>query len=85
MADFQSKVIAALQGKIPGTGPVCPMCRTADWAVQPGVYWIQERIRSGWTESVSQGLPSAALVCKNCGNTQYINLLVLGNQFKEYL
>jgi hypothetical protein len=80
---LQSRVIAALDKKIPKAA--CPLCDKQDWAVQPSVYWFQESFRSEHVQSTGQGLASAALVCKNCGNTQFINLLVLGWDLKELL
>jgi hypothetical protein len=80
---LQSKIIAALDGKMPRAA--CPLCHAQNWAVQPYVYWFQERFRSERVESTGQGLASAALVCTNCGNTQFINLVVFGDEFKEFM
>jgi hypothetical protein len=80
MAEFQSKVIAALQRSIPGSK--CPLCGHSDWAVQGGVYWFKESIRTPFAESNAPALPSAAMVCKVCGNTHFINLQILGPEFK---
>jgi hypothetical protein len=43
---------------------------------------FRQHIRTSGVESIGNALPSAALVCKVCGNTQFINLLTFGNTFK---
>jgi hypothetical protein len=77
---FQDRFIAALQDKIPNSR--CPLCQSSDWEVQPGTYLFPQHIRTNFSESYENSLPSGALVCKVCGNTQFVNLLVYGDLFK---
>jgi hypothetical protein len=80
MESFQDRLIAALQETIPNSK--CPLCQTSDWEVSPGTFTFRQHVRAGGSESIGNALPSAALVCKFCGNTQFINLLIYGNKFK---
>lgn len=76
MATLQERIITALNKKIPGA--VCPLCKVSNWAVQPSVFYHHEEFRSGSTTAISaRSLPTAALVCQNCGNTHFISLAVL--------
>jgi hypothetical protein len=82
MESFQDRFIKAIAGKIPNSK--CPLCQSSDWAVQPGVF----RFRQGQKNEFGglyygDALPSAALVCNICGNTQFVNVLAYGDQFKN--
>jgi len=88
MADqssFQSKVIAALQEKIPS--PQCPLCGHSDWEVPPGAFTFRYQMRSEYGTSMhASAHPCAAMICKTCGNTHFISLAVLlPSLAKEYL
>jgi hypothetical protein len=83
MESFQERFISVVEPRIAKAD--CPLCHTNDWSVQPGVYYLRQHVKTESGESWGYNLPSAALVCKSCGNTQFINLLVYGNIFKEYL
>ena len=76
---FQDRFIKAITERIPNSR--CPLCQSSDWEVQPGVYTFRERTMMGFSSSVGNGLPSGALVCKVCGNTQFVSLLIFGDQF----
>lgn len=82
MESFQDRFIKAIQDKIADSQ--CPLCRSSDWAVQPGVYLFRQHIKTV-TGSSFQGdaLPSAALVCNVCGNTQFVSVLHYGDQFRK--
>jgi hypothetical protein len=80
MESFQDRLIAALQDRIPNSR--CPLCQQSDWEVAPGTYLFRQHIHTPGGESIGNALPSGALVCKVCGNTQFVNLLVYGDAFK---
>jgi hypothetical protein len=82
MESFENRVIKAITEKM-GTDVRCPLCRVSDWAVQPGIYRFKQHVRTESLESYGDALPSAALVCKNCGNTHFLNLIAYGDTFKE--
>ena len=83
MESFQDRIIKALRARIGDA--ICPMCRRSDWAVQDGVFRFKVHIKTEHGESWGDALPSAALVCNICGNTQFINLLLFGDMFKGYI
>jgi hypothetical protein len=76
MPTLQERVITELNKKIPGAK--CPLCGVTNWAVQPSTFYHHEEFRSGsTTASSARSLPTAALVCQNCGNTHFISLAIL--------
>jgi hypothetical protein len=81
MESFQDRFIKAIESKIADSQ--CPLCRSSDWAVQPGVYWFRQQIISQYQSSYSDALPSAALVCNVCGNIQFVSVLHYGDEFKQ--
>jgi hypothetical protein len=72
--NVQQHVIQKLGRKAPNAK--CPLCGVSNWGVQAGVYYFAEATQHTYM-SASNSLPCAALVCQNCGNTHFINLLVL--------
>jgi hypothetical protein len=72
---YFDRVLAALNRKIPQ--PTCPLCGVSSWAVQDGIFTFHQEIKTQYVSSIGRGLPCAALVCQNCGNTHFINLAVL--------
>jgi hypothetical protein len=80
MESFQDRFIKVLQQRIPNSH--CPLCQSSDWAVQPGVYTFRAHVKTESGESYGTGLPSAALVCNVCGNTQFVNVFTYGDAFK---
>jgi hypothetical protein len=81
MESFQDRFIKAISAKIPNSR--CPLCLSSDWAVQPEVYWFKQHTKTTYSEGWDNGLPSAALVCNVCGNTQFVNVLAYGDAFKK--
>jgi hypothetical protein len=76
MPTLQERIIIAISKKAPGA--VCPLCKVSNWAVQPSIFYHHEEFSSGSTTAISaRSLPTAALVCQNCGNTHFISLTVL--------
>jgi hypothetical protein len=81
MESFQDRFIKAVQKRIPDSR--CPLCQSSDWEVEPGVFNFRERVRSQYTDITGSALPSAALVCKVCGNVQFVSLAVYGDEFTQ--
>ena len=76
MPTLQERIIVAFSKKV--ASPVCPLCKVSNWAVQPSIFYHHEEFSSGSTTAISaRSLPTAALVCQNCGNTHFISLTVL--------
>lgn len=81
MESFQDRFIAAIEKKIPKSH--CPLCQSFDWAVEPGVYSFRQHISTEGGESYSNSLHSAALVCRVCGNVQFVSLASFGDLFRR--
>ncbi len=81
MESFADRFIKAVEKKIPNSK--CPLCQSSDWAVQPGIYRFRQQIKTPSHSSFGDALPSAALVCNVCGNTQFVSVLVYGDEFKN--
>jgi hypothetical protein len=81
MENFPERFIKAVQERIPDSR--CPLCKSSDWEVQPGVYRFRQGIKSQYGASYGEGLPSAALVCRVCGDVQFVSLLAYGDDFKR--
>jgi hypothetical protein len=81
MESFQDRFIKAIERVVQNSR--CPLCQSSNWALQPGVYRFRQHIKTESGDSYGEALPSAALVCNVCGNTQFINVLHYGDQFKR--
>jgi hypothetical protein len=81
MESFQDRFIRAIEKRIPNSR--CPLCQSSDWAVEPAIVRFRQQIKSDHVTSYGEGLPSAALVCNVCGNTQFVNVLTYGDEFKK--
>ena len=81
MESFSERFIKAIQDKI--SDSTCPLCKSSDWEVESGVYRFRRHMRSDSGSSSGDALPSAALICKVCGNIQFISVLAYGDAFKR--
>jgi hypothetical protein len=62
---------------------ICPICRRNSWAI--GAY-VQLPITADPRQAPFGGstFPTVAVFCNTCGNTQLINLLVLGFTAEDF-
>jgi hypothetical protein len=74
--DFREKVLAALAQKWPN--PSCDICGHNNWAVVDQAVSIQVTDLSGSVSIPPPQIPSAGLVCNNCGNIRLFALGALG-------
>ncbi len=56
----------------------CAVCGHKAWTLADGMLTLPVRDSLDVLNSGDRVLPSAAIVCDNCGNTHLLNLLVLG-------
>jgi hypothetical protein len=78
------RIIEAINKR--ASNPTCPLCGSTDFTLTDGV--VQLEVTPFHTPRMARPmprfglsystLPSATLVCQTCGNTLFINLLVLG-------
>lgn len=73
----KERIISALKERAPQAG-ACPVCHRTQWTISEGMVYltIQQQTRS--INIGGPGYPMAAIICTNCGNTQFLNLIVLG-------
>ena len=71
------RIIEAIQAKMGGQTAHCTICGNNTWGVDGYVATV---LGDGPLEIRISGnvLPMVALSCRNCGNTNFLNLLVLG-------
>jgi predicted nucleic-acid-binding Zn-ribbon protein len=73
----QNKVLEVIKVKM--ERGICPGCGHTGWTLQDGlVYLTLQPSAGGALRSDGPSLPSIALVCKTCGNTQLFNAFVVG-------
>jgi hypothetical protein len=78
----RDRLVALLAGK--GGPKTCELCGAAEW--QMGEHLVSplivNRIETGIRMDLTGRVhTSALLICKNCGNTKFLNLNVLGGRF----
>ena len=76
--EVRTRVLAAIRAKLPIIG-ACPLCHTAAWTVADGffVFPQMDTLDAGLIIG-GPALPNVAIVCQTCGNTQFLNVVVLG-------
>jgi hypothetical protein len=74
----KKEILAKILEKTKGQLGVCPICRNPQWTLNDGIVSliVQENVH----HMVIGGptLPCVSMTCVNCGNTQLLNLLILG-------
>ena len=79
-ASFTESEIMQLMGFLAGKGAAkaCRYCGGADYAVTPA--HVPAGVGADGNVKV---IPMGVLMCKNCGNTQFFNLIVAGMSVTE--
>ena len=77
--ETSDRILAAIDERLPEgrVGP-CPICGTTDWKLASGFVVLKVEARVRGMAFGGPAIPCAAIVCKNCGNTHLMNLVVLG-------
>ena len=57
---------------------VCPMCGKKEWNVVPDIHTLLGVDEEGNMTYGGKFIPLVAVVCKNCGNTVFVNPIVTG-------
>ncbi len=73
--DFKDRLLAELSKR--GINPECECCRKNDWTVIDQAVSVQITDLSGSVRIPAPEVPSAGLVCNNCGNIRLFALGVL--------
>lgn len=74
-SDYRNKLLAALQER--GVEGKCGLCGHNDWAVIDQAVSVQITDLSGSFQIPPPQIPSAGLICNNCGNIRLFSLAVL--------
>jgi hypothetical protein len=78
--EIQQRILLAIQARAPAMSG-CPVCRVGRWTLIDGIVKLPVITDPKQFPNVVLGgatLPTVALVCNNCGNTIFMNLMVLG-------
>ena len=74
--NFQQKVIEAINKK--KIKPNCEVCSQNNWSVADQAVTLLASNLEGGFSLPPPNIPTAALVCNNCGNVRLFSLSVLG-------
>lgn len=73
----RERIVAAVTERAPQMG-ACPVCLKMQWTIGEGMVYLTIQQKPGLVNLGGPGYPCAAIICSNCGNTQLLNLRVLG-------
>ncbi len=79
------RITEALQQKIGDRELRCPLCQHEQWQIPPSFLPLTLKKTPRSFQLGGTVLPTVPLICTNCGNTQLINLRVLGIEDWESL
>ena len=81
--EILKRITDALKERVGNRAVICPVCGNQSWSLGDSyaVLSISEKL----TEETRKGfIPLVPVMCKRCGNTQFINLLILGFKEEEF-
>lgn len=76
-ADQQDRVLKTIKERI-GGDIKCPLCGRVAWMFTDGVAVIHAQESLSSSAIPDQGLPALPMVCRQCGNTHFLNVFALG-------
>jgi hypothetical protein len=76
--DVEKEIRAALARVTQGTLGTCPICRQSKWQLTDNYVLLHTTEDPSINSIGGPYYPCAVLVCTICGNTQLLNLIVLG-------
>ena len=71
------RVLAVIQQRVPEVAR-CPVCGQHDWTLADGLVRLTLQEERGVVVVGGRNMPCVALICKRCGNTLLLNVIVLG-------
>lgn len=75
--DQQDRILQTIKDRIGGEIK-CPLCGRSTWMFTEGVAVINAQPTLDSSAVPDQGLPALPLVCRQCGNTHFLNVFALG-------
>lgn len=73
----QERVLQTIRDRI-GGDIRCPLCGRSNWIFTEGVAVISAHETLNDLAVPDRGLPALPLVCRQCGNTHFLNIFALG-------
>jgi hypothetical protein len=80
--ELSLRIIERLEERTKGSKP-CSVCGQDDWMVQAKFAAITLTKDANRLVLGGESMPTVPLICTNCGNTHFLNLLVLGFKLEE--
>lgn len=75
--DQQDRVLKTIKQRV-GGDIKCPLCGQIAWMFAEGVAVISAQDTLSQFSVPDRGLPALPLVCRQCGNTHFLNIFALG-------
>lgn len=80
---FAERALPIVREKLGANQLACQLCGVNDWNLENSpafvVLWdVDSGKKPAFNAPSVQGFPLAVLTCKNCGNTLFLNTLILG-------
>ena len=76
-ADQQDRVLRTIKERV-GGDVKCPLCGHISWIFGDGVAVITSQPTLTYSAVPDKGLPALPMVCRQCGNTHFLNVFALG-------
>lgn len=81
--NFAERALAMVREKLGERQMLCQLCGVNDWNLEGmpafvALWDVDSDKKAIFPDSQIKGLPLVALTCKNCGNTLFVNTMVLG-------
>jgi len=73
----QERVLRTIKERV-GGDVKCPLCGHIAWIFTDGVAVIQSQETLASSAVPDKGLPALPMVCRQCGNTHFLNVFALG-------
>ena len=83
LQNFSERALAKVKEKLGTRQMLCQLCGVNDWKLEGmpafiALWDVDSGEKAIFSAPQIQGLPLVALTCKNCGNTLFLNTMVLG-------
>src|SRR3972149_4626219 len=73
----QQRILSVIRSRVPALHG-CAVCGHPNWTLADGIVAFAIQETPGVFTIGGRTLPCVAIICNNCGNTHFLNVLVLG-------
>ena len=74
----KDKALQAVKDRFGGWSPVCPLCKKEKWALSSDIVMHPLQTNPPGYNVGGPSIPTIVLTCLTCGNTQFLNAIILG-------